>query len=254
MPKLKFFVPNGATALSLLLGLASVVMAVEGRFELAAWMILWATLLDKLDGSLARLLGASSQFGMEFDSFADFVSFGIAPAALVYFYGQSVGVDSQLLVPATAAYALALAIRLARFNVSDPPFGDRLFYGIPGTLCGAIVAAGFITWRRHGSPSGWLEAAPTVLFLFAIMMLSQLRLPKLKPRKNPVFNAFQALNVVAAYLCGAMMWAPEFLLGLALTFLFVGVAWCLLHPPKAGDSLPAPPLEAESDVEEPLVA
>jgi CDP-diacylglycerol--serine O-phosphatidyltransferase len=65
-------VPNGFTALSLLLGLGSVVKSAEGDFRLAAWMIPWGVLLDKLDGSAARLLDATSKFGVELDSFADF--------------------------------------------------------------------------------------------------------------------------------------------------------------------------------------
>ncbi len=254
MPKLKYFVPNGVTALSLLLGLAAVVMAVEGRFELAAWMILWGTLLDKLDGSLARLLKASSRFGVEFDSFADFVSFGIAPAALVYFYARSVGASSHLVAAATAIYALALAIRLARFNVSDPPHGDRLFDGIPGTLCGAIVATAFLVWRRYGSPPVGLDVAPVAMLVFGVLMLAPIRLPKLKPRDNRVFNLFQATNIVAAYVCGVMMWLPEYLLGLAFAYLSVGVVWCLLFPPSVDDALGAPSMEDESELERPLAA
>lgn len=254
MPKLKYFFPNGATALSLLLGLGAVVMAVEERFELAAWMILWGTLLDKLDGSLARLLKASSPFGVEFDSFADFVSFGIAPAALVYFYARSMGASSTLVAVATAIYALALAIRLARFNVSNPPHGDRLFEGIPGTLCGAIVATSFLVWRRHGAPPIGLDVAPVAMLAFGVLMLTPVRLPKLKPRDNRVFNLFQGANVVAAYVCGVMMWFPEYLLGLALAYLSVGVVWCLLFPPSADDGLHAPSVEDEDEIERSLAA
>ena len=75
MDKLKYLVPNGFTAFSLLLGLASIVHSVNGHYELAAWMILWGVLLDKLDGTAARIMNASSPFGAQLDSFADFVSF-----------------------------------------------------------------------------------------------------------------------------------------------------------------------------------
>src|SRR5690348_1045570 len=116
LPPLKYFVPNAFTALSLLLGLASVVCSAQGDFTLAAWMILWGTLLDKVDGSAARLLGATSQFGVEFDSFADFVSFGVAPAALFYFRLAGV-VPRPLAAVAAGLHAVALAVRLARFNI-----------------------------------------------------------------------------------------------------------------------------------------
>ena len=83
MKNLRFLVPNACTAFSMLLGLASVYASVNNQFDLAAWMVLWGVLLDKLDGTFARLLKASSGFGAQFDSFADFVSFGIAPAMLL---------------------------------------------------------------------------------------------------------------------------------------------------------------------------
>ena len=85
MDKLKYLIPNSCTAFSLVLGLASIVNSMHGNLEMAAWMILWGVLLDKLDGTFARLLNASSPFGAQLDSFADFVSFGMAPAALFYF-------------------------------------------------------------------------------------------------------------------------------------------------------------------------
>ena len=75
MNKLKYLVPNSLTAFSMLLGLISTYYSTQGHYDLAAWMILWGVLLDKLDGTSARLLNASSKFGAELDSFADFVTF-----------------------------------------------------------------------------------------------------------------------------------------------------------------------------------
>ena len=72
----RYIVPNGFTALSMLFGFASIAASAEGSYVIAAWMIVWGVLLDKLDGTAARLLDACSDFGMEFDSFADFVVFG----------------------------------------------------------------------------------------------------------------------------------------------------------------------------------
>ena len=79
MNSARYLVPNGCTATSMLFGLASVMCSAQGAFDLAAWMILWGVLLDKLDGVTARLMKATSEFG------ADFVVFGIAPGALIYF-------------------------------------------------------------------------------------------------------------------------------------------------------------------------
>src|SRR5207244_10742029 len=122
---------------SLVLGLASAVCSVKGRFDLAAWMILWGTLLDKADGTAARLCKATSGFGVEFDSFADFVTFGIAPAALVYFRLEAHTAHADWLAAAAGLYVLALAVRLSRFNITTG--GESVFYGIPGTMVGAVV-------------------------------------------------------------------------------------------------------------------
>lgn len=244
MPALKYFVPNGFTALSLLLGLGSVVMSVEGNFELAAWMILWGTLLDKLDGTTARLFNATSDFGLQFDSFADFVSFGIAPAALCYFrlVGTSLyeGAFRTALVGAAGLYVVALAVRLARFNITTAA-ADTMFTGIPGTLMGAVLAAGYLAYDSQRLGEGMLIYTPAILTISAALMVSNLRLPKLKVRKSMPLNVFQFGNVLAAYIVGPLMLFPEYLFGLAATYLFGGLL--------VGMLLPAEKLETEDDGE-----
>jgi CDP-diacylglycerol--serine O-phosphatidyltransferase len=237
MRKLRYIVPNAFTATSLLLGLASVTRAAAGDFHLAAWMILWGVLLDKVDGTSARLLKASSPIGAELDSFADFSVFGIAPAALVYFRVRGLGLTGStamgLLVAACATYVVAAAVRLARFNISSPPFGDRLFYGVPTTLCGAIVAAGLLTWEKHPVSDAILRYSPAALVLLGALMVSRLLLPKLTPRRSRAFNVFQYGNVACAYVLGPLMLFPEYLFALAAGYAVGGVLWCLAFPPKS---------------------
>lgn len=232
---LKYLVPNGFTALSLLLGLASIGESAQGDFVMASWMILWGVLLDKLDGSAARLLGASSGFGVQFDSFADFVAFGIAPAGLFYFRlgGTEGGLVLHLSI---AVYVLAVASRLARFNISDPPMGDRIFYGLPTTLIGALLAAGYLTWDHYALGEGMLAVAPVYLFVSGVLMVSQVRLPKLKVRKSMPLNIFQFGNVLAAYVAGPLMLFPQYLFGLAVMYTVVGVAYCIVYPPEELDA------------------
>ena len=92
---LRYTIPNGFTAFSLLLGITSIVTTQLGDLELAAWMIVWCGLLDTMDGVAARILKATSSFGAEFDSMADLVAFGVAPAILVLHAGmQMAGIDS----------------------------------------------------------------------------------------------------------------------------------------------------------------
>jgi CDP-diacylglycerol--serine O-phosphatidyltransferase len=250
VPPLRYFVPNGFTALSMLLGLSSVVMSVQGNFRLAAWMILWGVLLDKVDGSAARLLKASSEFGVQFDSFADFVSFGVAPGALVYFRllatGRFQGASHALLGVAAGLYVVALSVRLARFNITTG--GESVFFGIPGTLMGAAIASGYLTWEKYGLGEQILTYSPAVLVVGAALMVSTLRLPKLKLRKNKALNALQIGNVAAAYILGPLMMFPEYLLTLALAYMVGGLAWCLAVPDTPAQT---PAAEAEDQDEQP---
>ena len=123
---LRYTIPNSFTALSLLLGMASIATTQLGgveHLELAAWMIVLCGLLDTMDGVAARILKATSSFGAEFDSMADLVAFGVAPAILVLNAGMQIaGIEydtGQFWVLAVAAgiFALAGAMRLARFNL-----------------------------------------------------------------------------------------------------------------------------------------
>jgi CDP-diacylglycerol--serine O-phosphatidyltransferase len=235
MKALKFVIPNSFTALSLLLGLASVTRSVAGDFHLAAWMILWGVLLDKLDGTAARLLKASSGFGAQFDSFADFVVFGIAPAALFYYRLESMGLleggRAAFMALAAAAHVLATAGRLARFNITEPPMGDRIFYGVPTTLMGALLGSGYLTWEKYELAPGMLEYAPIVLVAGAVLMCSKLQLGKLKVRKSLVFNIFQFTNVAVVYVLGPLMLLPEYLFGCAMLYTVVGIIYYRLFPP-----------------------
>ncbi|MSP26181.1 MAG: hypothetical protein EXR75_13690 [Myxococcales bacterium] len=243
MPPLKYFVPNTFTALSLLLGLASVTMSAKGNFELAAWMILWGTLLDKADGTAARLCKATSEFGVQFDSFADFVSFGIAPAALYYYRVGALhqGETPPVVAAAAGLYALALAVRLARFNitVTDEP----IFLGIPGTLMGALLASGYLTWSKYALPPTLLAAAPAILVGASALMISSIRIPKLKLRKNKAMNLFQLANVAAGYVLAPLMIFPEYLFGIGVVYAVGGVAWGLFYRPAPGEAEPESPEE-----------
>ena len=99
LSKLKYVVPNAFTALSMLFGVYAFTLAAKGELELASWMVLWGVLLDKLDGTAARALNATSEFGVQYDSFADFVIFGIAPAAILYFALTPADSNALLTVP-----------------------------------------------------------------------------------------------------------------------------------------------------------
>src|SRR5215510_4386090 len=116
----RYFVPNAITATSLTFAMLSVMSSIAGHTVAAAWFALYCVLTDKLDGFAARLLGGSSAFGVQFDSFADFASFGVAPATLFYSYlaqASALGFAQPgplriTLQIATVVYVLAVAFRL----------------------------------------------------------------------------------------------------------------------------------------------
>ncbi|MCB1529210.1 MAG: CDP-diacylglycerol--serine O-phosphatidyltransferase [Hyphomicrobiaceae bacterium] len=136
----RMLVPNFFTLLGLSAGLTSIRMSIEGRYDLALAAIVFAALLDGLDGRVARLLKASSRFGAELDSLADFVNFGVAPAVMIFTWGlgdlKSIGWIAVMI------FALASALRLARFNVmideDKPRWQKDFFTGMP-TPAAAIV-------------------------------------------------------------------------------------------------------------------
>ncbi len=136
----RMLVPNFFTLLGLCAGLTSIRMSIEGRYDLALAAIVFAALLDGVDGRVARLLKASSRFGAELDSLADFVNFGVAPALMIFIWG--LGDLKSFGWIAVMIFALSSALRLARFNVmideDKPRWQKDYFTGMP-TPAAAIV-------------------------------------------------------------------------------------------------------------------
>ncbi len=138
---LRIILPNLVTLLALSMGLTSIRFAVEGQFVIAVLAVIIAAILDGLDGRLARVLRGTSRFGAELDSLADFVDFGVAPGLILYFWNlhqmKSLGWFAALV------FAIACALRLARFNVmvddpNEPPWQVHFFTGMPAPA-GAVV-------------------------------------------------------------------------------------------------------------------
>jgi len=230
---LRYTVPNSFTALSLLLGVASIVTTQLGELELAGWIIVWCGLLDVMDGVSARLLKATSDFGAEFDSMADLVAFGVAPAVLVLNAGLQLGgieYDSGqfwVLLIAVAVFVLAGAMRLARFNlISDQP-STGWFAGVPITAAGGgLVAPIVLVLIHYPDIAASLPLHlyfPVIMFVFALLMISRLRFPKAKVRKSMAFNAFQVVSIAFVYYCGITRSWPEYLLGIGIILLISGI-------------------------------
>lgn len=117
----KYILPNAITATNMFLGFLSITMSIKGEeyYPMAAWLILLAMVFDALDGLTARKLNAFSEFGKEFDSFCDSVSFGLAPGILIYSFLSTTANNfpKELITPLAFIYALAGVVRLVKFNV-----------------------------------------------------------------------------------------------------------------------------------------
>lgn len=172
-------VPNLITLLALCAGLTAIRLAMEEKLELALAAIVFAALLDGIDGRIARMLKGTSRFGAELDSLADFVNFGVAPALILYFWGlhelKSAGWIAALV------FAICAGLRLARFNVmiddpNKPIWAGNFFTGIPAPA-GAITVLLPICVTFLGVPMGLVTVWFTFLYTLSIALLMVSRLP-----------------------------------------------------------------------------
>ena len=175
----RMLLPNLITLLALCAGLTAIRLAVEDKLEWAVAAIVFAALLDGIDGRIARMLKGTSRFGAELDSLADFVNFGVAPALMLYFWGlHQLGNLGWI---AAMVFALSTGLRLARFNVmvddpNKPAWAAKFFTGIPAPA-GAITVLLPIYIYFLGVPRLPGTALLTFLYTFAIAVLMVSRLP-----------------------------------------------------------------------------
>ena len=177
-----YLLPSMFTVGTLFCGYSSLVSAMRGDFPTAALFIGVAAVLDVLDGRIARLAGAASEFGGEFDSLADVISFGVAPAMLAFAWGlEPLG---RLGWAVGFLYVTATALRLARFNVQNQNPDKRYFIGMPGPGAAGVLASTVFMWPDgFGIPQAPVVALAVVL-IPAVMMVSRIR-----------FRAFGALTL-----------------------------------------------------------
>ena len=160
-----YLLPNLFTTAALFAGFYAIVAAMADRFEAAAVAIFVAMVLDGIDGRVARLTNTQSAFGAEYDSLSDMVSFGVAPALVVYQWAL-VGMG-KLGWLAAFVYAAATALRLARFNTQVETADKRYFQGLPCPLAAAVVAG--LVWF---STDYGLQGATVMPAAFAITIIA----------------------------------------------------------------------------------
>ncbi len=193
----RIILPNMLTLIGVCIGLSSIRFALDGNYEFAIIAIIFAALIDGLDGRIARLIKGTSRVGKELDSLTDMISFGVAPAFIMYFWKlNTLGRFGWLLC---LIYVICVALRLARFNVNsnqEPSWRDNFFEGVPSPAGGILVLTPLII-----SLSGFdyiklnYDIITPLFFIFtSILLISKFPSYSFKkiviPRKTTIFLLF----------------------------------------------------------------
>ena len=226
--------PNLMTLLGLCIGLSSIRLGLEGRFGTAVLAIAVSGVIDGLDGRLARLLKATSRFGAEFDSLADFLCFGIAPALLLYMWSLQPWGAIGFLPP--LMFASAMALRLARFNAAldsapKAAFAYNFFTGVPApAAAGLVLFPLFVGLEANQHNQFWLQDlvsyplfTGTFLVVTALLCVSTLPVWSFKNFKIPTAGILPLLLGVVVF--AALIFADPFLAGA-----LAGLAYIVMLP------------------------
>ncbi|WP_156934870.1 CDP-diacylglycerol--serine O-phosphatidyltransferase [Pseudonocardia spinosispora] len=218
--------PNAVTVLALCSGLSAVQFALSGHFDLSIAALGAAAILDSLDGRIARLLDATSKMGAELDSLADCVSFGVAPALVLYVWCMD---GNRLGWVVTLVFAVCAALRLARFNTllddtEQPPYAKEFFVGVPAPAAALVAVLPLLLDMQFG-PGPW--SSPVVVGIWMVLtaglMISRLHTLSMKTIRVP--PQFIAPLLVLVGLAAAL------LITLPVLALIVAMVIYLVHLP-----------------------
>ncbi len=231
-----YILPNLFTAMNMFFGFFALVSAISQKFHQAALLILVATLFDAMDGKVARMTKSSSRFGAEFDSLADLVSFGVAPAIMIYMWA---------LIPygrygwlAAFLFAVCGALRLARFNTQIGSSSGKYFTGLPipaGAGLPALTVLFFIEYDL-GVPNG----ISMLVFLYLLSFLMVSTIPYYSFKQVAWLRSRNINTLVMAILCLILIAAQPVLTGFVLGIAYISSGpVCLLIRKKAKSEAPA---------------
>ena len=249
-----YLLPSLFTLGNMFCGYACVVYAMRGEFQTAAPFIGFAIVLDMLDGRIARMTGTASAFGVEFDSLADIISFGMAPAILSFAWGlQPLG---RLGWAAGFMFVTAAAMRLARFNIQSGSGGDkRYFVGMPSPAAAAILAS--TVFAYPDALHDYRAALPVLVMVLvpAVLMVSTIRFRSFKTLDLQKPRPYTVLILIAAGITAVTTHPSLVLVLMAYTYLasaFVGMAWTRFKhrghvAPSAADDGPGARQDDHSD-------
>tara|TARA_B100001540_G_scaffold254016_1_gene230820 strand:- start:2909 stop:3724 length:816 start_codon:yes stop_codon:yes gene_type:complete len=193
----RVILPNILTLVGVCIGLTSIKFAFDGKFELSIIAVIVAGIIDGLDGRIARLIKGTSKVGKELDSLTDVISFGVAPAFIMYFWSMSqIGRLGWLI---SLIYVICVALRLARFNITsggDPSWKDNFFEGIPSPAGGVLVLMPLIYSYSEIQflKLNYQVLVPCLFIIVSILLISKIPTYSLKrivvPRNTTIFLIF----------------------------------------------------------------
>ena len=219
-----YLLPNLLTTAALFAGFYAIVQAMNSKFEYAAVAMFIAMVLDGLDGRVARLTHTQSEFGAEYDSLSDMVSFGVAPSVLMYEWAfRDLG---KLGWFAAFIYCAGAALRLARFNTNTDTVDKRYFQGLPSPAAAALIA-GFVWVMLDNEFSGReLRWYAVVLTVFAgLSMISNIRFYSFKAINMRKSVPFIVIVLVALFFILISSYPPGVLFLLFLGYALSGYVW-----------------------------
>ena len=220
--KTRYLLPNILTLAGVCLGISSIKFSIDGNFSLAVTLILFAAILDALDGRIARLIKGTSEFGKELDSLTDFVSFGIAPVFILYFW--ELNYYGKLGWAITLIYSVCCVLRLARFNLTKieetQEWKNNFFEGIPSPAGGLLILMPLI-YELSDINIG-IEVknfTPYLTLIIAILLVS--KIPTLALKKisiSPKATVFLLLGIGVVFIA-LLFYTLETMLAFGLIYL-----------------------------------
>ncbi len=232
-----FLLPSLFTVANMFCGYACVVFAMRGEYATAAPFIGVAIILDMLDGRIARLTGTTSQFGVQFDSLADVISFGMAPAILTFAWGLAP--LGRLGWAAGFLFVTATAMRLARFNIQSATADKRYFVGMPSPAAAGVPAATVFAYPGGLTDFGGVLPALVIVLVPALLMVSTIRYVSFKQIDLRRPHPYRNLIVMAAGLAAVVSYPRLMLAVMAYGYLLTGIVGTLVMRIRRRWSTPA---------------
>lgn len=219
-----YLLPNILTTASLFCGFYSILASVKGDFSLAAVVIIYAVVLDSLDGRIARMTNTMSKFGAEYDSLADLIAFGVAPSILAYSWALSGYGKWGWLV--SFLFVVCGALRLARFNIQIGLAESRVFNGLPIPGAASVIATGIMLYYYIGGTGKFPDLSVMVATIaLALLMVSNVKYYSFKDLNFFSRKPFMSFVLVIIIMIIVAAEPQITLFAFALVYVFSGPIW-----------------------------